>query len=58
MQSIPRNSIAKIVDYLWETELKHFEENMFDADIYLHGHIFFEIEKVKNWLEGRPQRND
>ena len=57
MPKPPRRAIRKIVDYLWGIELKHFEENMLDADTYLHGHIFNDVEIVKNWLDGKEPRN-
>ncbi len=58
MPKPPIDAIEKIIDYLWEVELKHFEENMFDADTYFHGHIFNQLEIVRNWLERRRPRND
>ena len=48
-----KESLQKIVDYMWRDEFKDWEEKDNPDD-----HIFHAINNIKNWLEGQRRGNE
>ncbi len=47
---IPVKNIAKIVDYIFDVEEKHYFECKDAGDNDLKKHIFYDLFIVRNWL--------
>ncbi len=50
MSGAPINSIQKIIDYMWDDEERHFSEQE-KGDPLRKTHIFYDVKKVKAWLD-------
>lgn len=48
-------SVGKIIDYIYPHEKRHFLEFLGADFEYLDGHIFYEIDKVKKWLDEKRE---
>lgn len=58
MKQIPRKAIQRIIDYMWDCELKHLQENIDCIETYARRHIFFDLETVNNWLNDYEPKSD
>ena len=48
-------SVDKIINYIYPHEKRHFLEYTESDFEYLNGHIFYEIDKVKKWLDEQKE---
>jgi|GEM_PF-6579806 hypothetical protein len=57
-EQIAIKAIKRIVDYMWDDELTHLQENILCIETYTQRHIFFDLELVNNWLKDKQTSID